>query len=65
MNNNVTSVEFACRRLAGNDETITFTTIAEHTGISRRSALGNISPAEFERRHHNTTTAAGTVRRLV
>jgi putative transposase len=24
----------------------------------RHSALGNISPAEFERRHHDTTTAA-------
>jgi putative transposase len=24
----------------------------------RHSALGNISPAEFERRHTNTTTAA-------
>jgi hypothetical protein len=41
MNNNLTTIEAACHELAGNHEPITFTAIAEHTGISRTTLYRN------------------------
>jgi len=39
--NPLTSVEAACHQLAGNDDPITFTAIAERTGISRTTLYRN------------------------
>ena len=39
--NNLTNVEVACHELAGNDTPITFTAIAERTGISRTTLYRN------------------------
>jgi hypothetical protein len=41
MNNTLTTVEAACHELAGNNEPITFTAIAERTGISRTTLYRN------------------------
>jgi hypothetical protein len=39
--NNLTNVEVACHELAGNDDPITFTAVAERTGISRTTLYRN------------------------
>ena len=39
--NNLTNVEAACHQLAGNNEPITFTGVAERTGISRTTLYRN------------------------
>jgi hypothetical protein len=56
MNNNLTTVEAACRRLVGNDEAITFTAIADQTGISRTTLYRNpdLRAVIDEHRHHTT-----------
>ncbi len=39
--NNLTNVEVACHELTGNNDPITFTAIAERTGISRTTLYRN------------------------
>lgn len=41
MSNNLTAIEAACAELATNDQTVTFTAVAEHTGISRTTLYRN------------------------
>jgi len=41
MSNNLTIVETACTELAASDQPITFTAIADHTGISRTTLYRN------------------------
>lgn len=41
MTDNLSAVEAACTELAANDQTVTFTAIADHTGISRTTLYRN------------------------
>lgn len=51
---NLSAVEAACTELAANDQTITFTAIAHHTGISRTTLYRNpdLRAIIDEHRHH-------------
>jgi len=55
MNNNLATVEAACRDLAAAGHPITFTTIAERTGISRTTLYRNhqLRAVIEEHRHHS------------
>ena len=55
MNNNLATVEAACRDLAAAGHPITFTTIAERTGISRTTLYRNhqLRVIIEEHRHHS------------
>ena len=55
MNNNLATVEAACRDLAAASHPITFTTIAERTGISRTTLYRNhqLRAVIEEHRHHS------------
>ena len=51
---NLTTVEVACHELAGNDDPITFTAVAERTGISRTTLYRNPDLRTLiEERQHN------------
>ena len=55
MTTNIETVETACARLAHKGEAITFTAIAEHTGISRTTLYRNPQlRAIIEEHRHNT-----------
>jgi hypothetical protein len=53
--NNLTNVEIACRELAGNNDPITFTAIADRTGISRTTLYRNpdLRAVIEDRRQHS------------
>ena len=55
MNNNLATVETACRELTTAGKAITFTTIAEGTGISRNTLYRNhqLRAVIEEHRHHS------------
>ena len=55
MNNHLHTVETACRELAANSQPVTFTTIAERTGISRTTLYRNhqLRAVIEEHRHHS------------
>jgi Family of unknown function (DUF6262) len=55
MNDNLAAVETACRELATASEPVTFTTIAERTGISRTTLYRNpeLRAIIEEHRHHS------------
>ena len=55
MTDNLTIVETACAELAATATTITFTAVAEHTGISRTTLYRNpaLRAAIDEHRHHS------------
>lgn len=55
MNNNLELVETACVELVNNETAITFTAIAEHTGISRTTLYRNpqLRAVIEEHRHHS------------
>jgi hypothetical protein len=54
MNDNLATIETACRELATSGEPVTFTNIAEHTGISRTTLYRNpqLRAVIEEHRHH-------------
>ncbi len=54
--NNLTTIEAACTELAANDQPITFTAIADHTGISRTTLYRNphLRAVIDEHRHHTS-----------
>lgn len=54
--NNLTHVEGACTELVANNQAVTFTAIAEHTGISRTTLYRNTdlrAVIEHHRQHSN------------
>ena len=54
--NNLTNVEVACIELVANNQTVTFTAIAERTGISRTTLYRNTAlraVIDEHRRHSN------------
>lgn len=54
MNTNLQTVEAACARLAQHGEAITFTAVADHTGISRTTLYRNPQlRAVVEEHRHN------------
>ena len=63
MNTNLQTVEAACANLAHNGEAITFTAVADHTGISRTTLYRNPqlrAVVEEHRSHtHNPHTLTG------
>lgn len=63
MTTNITLIERACRELAANNEPITFTTVAERTGLSRTTLYRDpgLRAVIEEHRHrsHDPRTLAG------
>ena len=63
MNNNLAAVEAACRDLAAADHPITFTNIAERTGISRTTLYRNhqlrVIIEEHRHNSHDPRTLTG------
>ena len=61
--NNLTNVEVACHALAGNNAPITFTAVAERTGISRTTLYRNTGLRavieEHRRRSNDPRTLTG------
>jgi hypothetical protein len=55
MNDNLAAVETACRELTAASKPVTFTTIAQHTGISRTTLYRNpqLRAIIEEHRHHS------------
>ena len=55
MTTNVEAVEAACARLANHGQAITFTAVADHTGISRTTLYRNphLRAIVDEHRHHS------------
>lgn len=64
MNNNLTAVETACTELTANNQTITFTAIADHTGISRTTLYRNPALRAVIDRHRQRSNDPRTLTSL-
>lgn len=62
--NNLTTVEAACNELAAAGQTITFTEIAEHTGISRTTLYRNPNLRAVIDEHRQQTSDPRTLSAL-
>ena len=66
--NNLTTIEAACTELAANNQPITFTAIADHTGISRTTLYRNPelrAVIEHRRTHsHDPRSLTGMAREI-